>query len=98
MAKRREYQSEELLHVRLTRPLAFINAPPSEPRTVLIKWRTKMVGRDVLDGLRKGKKQLYALNVQYVKRYCSGCCKCRATLDLPCKCPSNTLPLSERTI
>jgi len=28
-----------------------------------------MVGRNVLDGLRKGKKDLYALNVQYVKRY-----------------------------
>jgi hypothetical protein len=28
-----------------------------------------MVGRKVLDGLRKGKKDLYALNVQYVKRY-----------------------------
>ena len=29
-----------------------------------------MVGRNVLDGLRKGKKDLYALNVQYVRRYC----------------------------
>lgn len=28
-----------------------------------------MVGRKVLDGLRKGKKDVYALNVQYVKRY-----------------------------
>lgn len=28
-----------------------------------------MVGRKVLDGLRKGKKDIYALNVQYVKRY-----------------------------
>ena len=31
--------------------------------------RCNMVGRKVLDGLRKGKKDLYALNVQYVKRY-----------------------------
>jgi len=28
-----------------------------------------MVGRKVLDGLRKGKKDVYALNIQYVKRY-----------------------------
>lgn len=28
-----------------------------------------MVGRKVLDGLRKGTKDLYALNVQYVRRY-----------------------------
>ena len=28
-----------------------------------------MVGRNVLDGLRKGKKDIYALNVQYVRRY-----------------------------
>lgn len=28
-----------------------------------------MVGRKILDGLRKGKKDLYAVNVQYVKRY-----------------------------
>lgn len=28
-----------------------------------------MVARKVLDGLRKGKKDVYALNVQYVKRY-----------------------------
>lgn len=28
-----------------------------------------MVGRKILDGLRKGKKDLYALNVQYVRRY-----------------------------
>lgn len=30
---------------------------------------TIMVGRKILDGLRKGKKDLYALNVQYVRRY-----------------------------
>lgn len=30
-----------------------------------------MVGRSVLDGLRKGKKDLYALNVQYCRRYCN---------------------------
>lgn len=41
MAKRREYQPEELLHVRLTIPLSFINAFASEPHTALIKWRTK---------------------------------------------------------
>ena len=28
-----------------------------------------MVARKVLDGLRKGKKDVYALNIQYVKRY-----------------------------
>lgn len=28
-----------------------------------------MVARKVLDGLRKGKKDIYALNVQYVRRY-----------------------------
>ncbi|KAK3071889.1 actin-like protein arp8 [Teratosphaeriaceae sp. CCFEE 6253] len=28
-----------------------------------------MVGRKVLDGLRKGKKDLYVLNVQYCRRY-----------------------------
>ena len=41
MAKRREYQSEELLHVRLTIPLSFISACTSEPHSALIKWRTK---------------------------------------------------------
>lgn len=30
-----------------------------------------MVARKTLDGLRKGKKDVYALNVQYVRRYCA---------------------------
>ncbi len=46
-----------------------------------------MVGRNILDGLRKGKKDVYALNVQYVRRYCSwvaGFRKCSAARVSSC--------------
>ena len=47
----------------------------------------KMVGRKVLDGLRKGTKDVYALNVQYVKRY-------RLAYGLLWTSPSQRLSLS----
>jgi hypothetical protein len=42
-------------------PILAFSCFPAHPRA--------MVGRKVLDGLRKGKKDVYALNIQYVKRY-----------------------------
>ena len=62
-------QSEKLLHVRCL----FIFLIASHSSLVLALHRIlqcKMVGRKVLDGLRKGTKDVYALNIQYVRRYC----------------------------
>ena len=38
------------------------------PERVYLPSEVTMVGRKVLDGLRKGKKDIYALNIQYVRR------------------------------
>lgn len=69
-------QSEELLHVRLSfLPPSLHPIPDHHINIPVIDYLTSrllhlaMVGRKVLDGLRKGKKDVYALNVQYVKRY-----------------------------
>ena len=61
-------QSEELLYVCFDSSFATTAFERRRLAAYHIVER-KMVGRNVLDGLRKGKKDLYALNVQYVKRY-----------------------------
>jgi hypothetical protein len=69
-------QSEELLHVRKIIPpylspllIHFCHRVLIICRSATTRTSRAMVARKVLDGLRKGKKDVYALNIQYVKRY-----------------------------